>query len=252
MIIFASIVALIVLSSAVFSLSSVEVNFMYEVSNLEGKQQEIVQAGDFAYGTNVLFLKKNPYISKLEKQFPYLKILNIETCFPNKLVINCEERQPTFTVQLEDKSYAIIDEDYKILEKINVTGSYVSSVSNPILLEGVKFTGGKNEGDFLSIDKSQENLMLNLMLGFKQWNLDTAFLISKIASVNVNYQSSSDVLIKMHEGVQILLKSADEKATQMLHLAFSTYDYSADYRTQGTMEVRIIDGQAKIYFSKEN
>lgn len=225
---------------------------MYEVSKLEGKQQEIVQAGDFAYGTNVLFLKKNPYIAKLEKQFPYLKILNIETCFPNKLVINCEERQPTFTVQLEDKSYAIIDEDYKILEKINVTGSYVSSTTNPIFLEGVKFTGGKTEGDFLSIDKTQENLMLNLMLGFKQWNLDTAFLTSKIASVNVNYQSSNDVLIQMHEGVQILLKKADENATQMLHLAFSAYDYSASYRTQGTLEVRIVDGQAKIFFSNEN
>lgn len=250
MVVFASIVMLIVLSSAIFALQSVEVEFSQEVSNLEGKQQEIVEAGDFAYGTNVLFLKKSPYIDKLEKQFPYLKILNIETCFPNRLVIHAEERQELFTVKLDDNLYVVIDEDYKILRKINVSGTFVSTPTNPILLSGVKFSGGKNEGDFLQIDSSQESLMLNVLVGCKQWNLENDFLKSKIEQIYIDYEKQSDVLIKMHTGVQILLKNASVGCETMLNLAFSAYDYSSEYRNQGTMEVRIIDGQAKIFFKK--
>lgn len=239
---------LVVLSSAVFALSSVEVNFVYSSPNLESEKQAIVEGGDFAYGTNVLFMKKSPYINRLEKNFPYLKVLNLETKFPNKLVINCEERQEFFAVKLSDNSYAIIDEDYKILDKV---GSFVSTPTNAIFLDGISFSNVGQQGDFLLIDKSQENLMLNLMLGLREWDLSYTNLKSKIKKITIDYENPNDILIEMFTGVQINLKDASTRCSDMLNLAFSMYDYTdKDYKTQGVIEIRIVNNIPKAFYQQ--
>lgn len=239
---------LVVLSSAVFALSSVEVNFVYSSPSLESIKDEIIEGGEFAYGTNVLFLKKSPYINRLEKNFPYLKVLNLETKFPNKLVINCEERQEFFAVKLSDNSYAIIDEDYKILDK---TSSFVSTLDNAIMLDGITFSNVGQKGDFLWIDKTQENLMLNLMLGLREWDLSYANLKSKIKKITIDYENQNDVLIEMFAGVQINLKDASSRCSDMLNLAFSMYDYTEkDYKTQGVIEIRIVNNTPKAYYEQ--
>ena len=246
LIIFACLVVLVVLSSAIFALSNVSVNFVYDSPSFEDKQQEIIDSADFAYGTNVLFLKKQPYISRLEKNFPYLKVLNIETKFPNKLVINCEERQEFFAVKLIDNTYAIIDEDYKILKK---TSSFVNTQNNAILLDGTAFSGANQEGEFLSIDSSQENLMLNVMLSLREWDLSYTNLKQKIKKITVNYEEENNVLVEMHSGVQIKLINAKDRCSDMLNLAFSMYDYTQkDYKSQGIIEVRIVNGSPKAFY----
>lgn len=246
LIVFACLVVLVILSSAIFALSNVSVNFVYSSPSFEGKQQEIIDSADFAYGTNVLFLKKQPYISRLEKNFPYLKVLNIETKFPNKLVLNCEERQELFAVKLIDNTYAIIDEDYKILKK---SSSFVNTQSNAILLEGTVFSGASQEGEFLSTDKSQENLMLNVMLSLREWNLDYTNLKQKIKTITVNFEQENNILVEMHSGVQIKLINALNRCSDMFNLAFSMYDYTEkDYKSQGIIEIRIVNGSPKAFY----
>ena len=73
LVIFVFLAVVIVLSSAVFSLHSVELRFLSTTSVLTGKESEIVESGNFKIGENVFFSTKKNYIKQMEKANPYVK-----------------------------------------------------------------------------------------------------------------------------------------------------------------------------------
>lgn len=117
-IVFVLLIILVVLMFTVFSLKDVKVELKTGTEHLTQEVVSEIENEALKTGGSVLFLGKEKLISRLEKQFPYLKIVNIETQIPNKLVIHAAEREELFAVNSGEKSY-FLDEEFKILRVEN-------------------------------------------------------------------------------------------------------------------------------------
>ncbi len=247
--IFAFLVILIVLSSTIFALNQVSLSFLSPTDRLNGKGEDIVKSVDFKFGQNVLFANKKGYISQLEKNNPYLKVINIETIFPNKFVINAVERQELFAIKLANNSYAIVDGDFKVLE---IVENYINSASNAIVLTNIKDLPTSVEiADFLQFDKKQMNVLSSTINSLYEWQ-ENSVLKQKIESVEVDYERLNQVSVKMRSGVQIVVKDANEYNSDKFNLAFSAYESNAKYQNSGILEVRLVNGnELRIFYSGE-
>lgn len=149
------IVLFVVLSSTVFTVKKIEVNWLSSKNELfEISNKTIVSESGLNYGTNVFFVGKQSSVDKLEKKYPYIKIENIETVFPNKLIIHAQERQEVFAVNLEG-CHLILDSQFKVLKK--VSGEFISSSTNAILIGG-DFNFSQDAGEKLTITQNMVSL----------------------------------------------------------------------------------------------
>lgn len=140
---------IVTLSLTVFSLRHVELDFMTSTDKLVVTEEEVVQKGDFSFNKSVFFHSKKQYIENLEKEIPYMEVVNIETVFPNTFVVHCAERQEVYAI-LQDDQYLICDEDLKVLRKEK---DFVSNQQNAMLIEGVDILNESvEEGDFLKVE----------------------------------------------------------------------------------------------------
>ena len=241
---------LVVLSSAVFSLATVEINFLSTTYYLTDNNA-IIDSGSFKYGENVFFSSKKIYKNNLEKANPYLRVLNIETIFPNKLVINAVERQETYVFKLDNNKYAKTDEYLKIL---SITNVYQNNTENGIEILNSEVTSQTNleAGDFFV---KTDTYLTELFTCFREWDSSYVALKSKIESVQLNYNNHQDrLLVNMRSGVQIIIRSAKSNLSDKLNLAFSFYDQQTDengqpvdYTKSGIIE--IFENETDIYGS---
>lgn len=115
-----------VLSSPVFKLKTVEITFLNKqneeisladnsVYNTPQKIDSLIKSAGFNYNKLVFLINKQEYITKLENKNPYLKLVNISTVFPNKLVVKAREREKVFYIN-SGKNSLIVDSEFKILE----------------------------------------------------------------------------------------------------------------------------------------
>lgn len=249
-IIFAFLVTVVILASTIFALQNVSVSFLSTTDKFTGKENLIIESGNFKYGNNILFLNKQNHIKQLEKNNPYLKVVNIETFFPNSVVINCAERVEVFAIKLEDNTYIYCDEDFKVLKKVN---SFINTADNAILLEGLSNLSNVNEGDFLSFDLNKKALLQTTFKSFREWDLSYNNLKAKIKTVTIDYERLNQISVQMRSGVQIVIKDANQYNSDKFNLAFSTYDNNVNYQTEGIIEVRLVnDNQLQAYFQSSN
>lgn len=139
-----------------FALSEVEVEFESTKSNVVVTDEEIVEAGRFNIGVCVLFEGKKKAVeninnfAKENENFAYLKVINIETVFPNRFVVHVTEREELFAVE-HDGQVLICDREFRVLR---IEQIYQSTQRNAIVLKNLEI---KNEqvgaGDFLEIEQ---------------------------------------------------------------------------------------------------
>ena len=249
LIVFASLVLVIVLTSAIFALKNISLDFFGETDKLSGSEQTIIDSADFKQGSNVLFMKKNYYISKIEKKNPYVKVVNIETVFPNSIIIHCTERVELLAVKQTDNTYAILDEDLKVL---NVVNHFENTDQNAIIIQGLGNISPQNAGDFLSLDARQNELVKSTINSLKEWKLSPSVLKQKVEFVCIDYERENQVLVKMRSGVKIVVKDANILCSDKFNMAFSAYESNTKYQTSGTLEVRITESnEMRIFFYTE-
>lgn len=110
---------LIICGSALFSLQKVTVEFGTMGAKLQTYNKDaIVQSGKFSYGKNVLFLKFDKNIERIEAEFPYVKVAKVTRNFPNRAVVYIKERVPLFQAKMPDNSIYLLDADLKVLEHL--------------------------------------------------------------------------------------------------------------------------------------
>lgn len=232
--ILASIVLIVILSSTIFCLKSVELNFMSNTINLTNKQEEILTSGNFKYNQSIFFINKSNYIKKLEEQNPYIKITNIETVFPNKLVINCVERNELFIIKSYDgenfKNYLVVDDELKILSTLN---EFTNLHTNPILIS--------IEGERVSTNLAGQTLFTTNSMLIKQlanelyaYNNNPLLLKANFEEIIINAENKNNIKIKMRSGVDIILKDMNTRLTEKFMLALSYYNNLED-KTKGVI-----------------
>lgn len=131
------VLAIVILAFTLFSLKESSLEFKTETKNLNQETKNKIVERVLENKRSVLFLNKTRISADLEKQFPYLKIINIETKIPNKVVVHCAEREEFFAISSNGKTY-FMDEELKILRIVNAP--YESEIGAPVLLvyKGVK------------------------------------------------------------------------------------------------------------------
>ena len=152
-VVFAIVAVFLILCWTLFGLSSVSIEFETTTKNLTLSDEEIVEAGRFRYGASVLFEGKQKYIDNLNaksaenEKFAYLKVVNIETVFPNRFVVHVAEREELFAVEY-DTQFLICDRDFRVLK-------FSSTQENAILLKGLQILNSSvSVGDFLEIGQT--------------------------------------------------------------------------------------------------
>ena len=163
-IVFVLLIILVVLMFTVFLLKDVKVELKTGTEHLTQEVVSEIENEALKTGGSVLFLGKEKLISRLEKQFPYLKIVNIETQIPNKLIIHAAEREELFAVNSGEKSY-FLDEEFKILRVEN--SNYSKQENGAVLLSfGSVFINAEDKayaaGVDLKLDGAEAGQTLNI------------------------------------------------------------------------------------------
>lgn len=226
--VFSVLAVFLILLWTLFALSSVTVNYKTSTSKLNITDEEIVEAGQFHYGACVFFESKNRSAKLIEERaqenetFAYLKVVNIETVFPNKFVIHVAERQEVYAVQTGQAVY-ICDEEFRVLRKLS---AYENDKYNAMLLQNLDIQNQNIEvGDYLSFSQQgilkfydamlQNNRSLTEQCGFIQSiklgkNLETF--------TNIEYDN---LTITTFSGRQYVINNIDFALTNKLQLMFA-------------------------------
>lgn len=160
----ALLITLIVLMFTLFSLKSVEIEL--ETGNkiiTNEMQSQIISEIDL--GGTVFFKNKDEMTSKIEKKYPYVKVINIETILPNKFIIHIAERQEIYAITSLNRT-CYLDNELKVL-RINEE-NFISVSTNAIKLDlfGLDFDlSAFSEGQFFDISEltiNSSNKTINL------------------------------------------------------------------------------------------
>ena len=164
---------LIILTSTVFMLSSVKVNFlMNEMQVLsEADAEGIIKSAKFNYGTNILFAKFNKQSARIEKAYPFTNVYKIERKFPNKLIVHIVERSPAVHIKQDGIVY-VLDSDYKVLISVfaeNFNSNEITSKDALITPQLIGFPISENAsaGDFEN-NNTAMNVVKSIEIGLKK------------------------------------------------------------------------------------
>lgn len=239
--ILAFLTVLIVLNSTLFTLQSVSVNWLttkYHLDNI--KDYDLVE--DVSKGESIFLVNKAEISQKLEKTYPYLRVVSIETKFPNKLVIHSAERECLYAVKLSDNEYALLDELGKVLK---LTTS--SIFAGPELgAKPIKVTFNNiilNPADFV-VGEQVKVANIEILLSQLSHTLREASYTpttSKGVFLNIDVISmgeSCEVNFTTRNGMVIRLKDANDYTTDKFLLALERYNYfHQEGVVSGTIEV---------------
>lgn len=244
LIILASLAVAVILTATVllftlFALdySKVDLNFLNASSYETNEQfkQEVLNNANIKQRTSVFFLNKTKAKNALEKTYPNLKVVNIETTFPNGLKIHIAEREELFAIHNEHLNlYSIIDADFKILRVLDHQEFY-SIENKPIL---IKFVSSSlinlAEGDFV-LENEQTLLFSNLAKSLLVHSRDVEEqkqIFKEITLLNEMF------LIELQDGFEIKVHSPSSqlhaKIGAMLLRMGQIYP---DYQTGYTLEI---------------
>lgn len=225
----AFVVLIVVLSSTVFCVSAINVVWHTETKNLTDKNSQVVLSSGINNGNSVFLIGKEEATKKIESEFAYIKVIGIETVFPNILNIHAVEREPMFAVQLTENSYAITDEDFKVLEIR--TGDFSSTSTNEIKLYGT--FSASSDTKFLEMEELEQ--FKTIKENFALRNMDLSQLKAFIKSATFK---EDRIIMNTFFGVEIQifepLVRQQEKIAMLLEV-FHSLD--AERRASGVIGV---------------
>ncbi len=198
--ILAFVLVCIILSFTLFSTHSIEFNFHNNTTLFvnEQKQLDIINSLQINKKMPIYSLNKTAIKNSLESNNAYLKVINIETVFPNKLVLHCAEREEVFCIESRDGLFYFCDEDLKILncltaedlKILNGSTTYLNQQKNCVILKNVDvLNSAASVGDFLELYSGQ-NLVLNIVNAFAYNNKSVADIKSMFKSISLKFENN--------------------------------------------------------------
>lgn len=224
-------VVLVVLSSSIFSFSQVGVDYLSTTINLNVTKESLLKDSGFNTGKSIFFLKKLEAQNSIEQKNPYIKVVNIETVFPNKVIFHIAERQELFAIEC-DNNYYILDEEGKVLSQKT---TILSSAGSAITIYGLtQNEDAFNVGSFIENNET----LSNLTYCFKEWTTKLSALKVHIKSVTIQ----DNVLnIGMRCGLKIVVTDYNLNLSNKLNLAFSIYDKAENIEDKTILEIRNVN-----------
>ena len=219
---------LVVLNSTLFTLQSVSINWLTSKCELQNvKDYDLT--GEVYTGQSIFLVNKNQISEKLEKDFPYLNIVSIETKFPNKIVIHSAERESLYAVNMSSDKYAILDEKGKVLDII--TGKELDANSEgglrprPIVVNFGNTAISSDEfvvGEFVKISKLEE-IINSLSYSLRASNYIPTTSKGVINNIEIN-TTSKYATLTTRSGISLVIINFEELLTDKLKHAFNRYN----------------------------
>lgn len=204
----------------VFTVKTVDLDFRTSTT-LEWSTEEILQSAKIQKGKCVLFLSKKGYVASLEKNNPYLEVINIETVFPSKLIIHCAERRELFAIQNESE-IVFCDKDLKVLRK--GYGTFDSTKENAILLKNLTASGEYEVGDFIDAEEKGIKRFFSSMVENSKTYPQTLGFFKEISLERVDNPLSNEkednMIIKTFSDREIKILNIDLYLTRKLNYVF--------------------------------
>ena len=229
-----AIVLCFVLSFTLFGLSKVELNFKNTTTLFATADQQnfVVNSGGFSFGLPVFSANKKEITKRLEKQNPYLKVINIETAFPNKLIVHCAEREELFAIKCGENLYYIVDEELKVLR---LDSNYESKQSDALLLSGVEIQNKTAVvGEYLILHNS-ESIIKNTSNCFSYNNKTIADIKGMFKEIKLSYAinyytSTSSAVLNFitHDNFKIKIDLPSHNLIEKINLMLALIPASID------------------------
>lgn len=267
--IFVVVITAIILIFTLFSLKSVSLNLKTETNYLtEEVQQGIINQVKKEKIKTVLFADKSKLTKKLEKEFPYIKIINIEIIIPSSYVIHCIEREELYVIESNDKVF-YLDEELKVLKIIEE--EFIMTESSPILLNisDLEFNfENLEEGQFLNFNKKGkevEDILSNytqktlttLLNSFEQNNRNIAILRSSYKEVKIEFKyldTSLSVCLTLTDkyGFQTLIIDSNQDLPEKISVMIAAINELSttnpeDLLNKNLIVFKNIDGELAYY-----
>ena len=259
------IVVIVVLSSTVFTLKTVVVNFYdyedkmvdditkNEYFNSTDKIDEVIESGEFKYGTNIFLINKENYKNNLEKNNPYIKVISMTIEFPNRLVVKAVERQEYYAVLKEDGKYFVCDADFKVLRASSTKPTGLVEVvagDDKTLFDYTSTNSDLSNGDFVEFTDNTE-VLLTLVDEMYSCHYEREKMLnffSKITIVN-GYCSNQELgkvdslVIKTIAGVEIEIENINNNFSDKVLKSLEIYNqinYDAPEKTASGV-IKVLD-----------
>lgn len=222
---------LIVVNSTLFTLQKVSVNWLttkYMLDLNSVKDYHIADKIDL--GGSIFLVQKDEISKELEKSYPYLRVVSIETKFPNKIVIHSAERESMFAISMGNNVYAILDEMGKVLAKSTYQKIFEGADlgTRPILINFESIATNEKDyvvGEFVASDYVKY-IISSMSYSLRETSYTPATSKGVLKSINVVSQGeTSEVNILTRNGMTMCIDSFEEYTTSKLLLAFERYNY---------------------------
>ncbi len=229
--VFVFLTAIIVLCSTVFTLNTVEIGWLSTTKVLSGTtNSKLIESAELKKGESIFLLDKQHYKQNLEKNNPYLKVINLEIKFPNKLKVTVVEREELYALKVVNTksasgySYVYLDYDLKVLK---ITDSQVlPNQQNPAILTIQNLNYSVNDfsaGEFTNMPVAEMLTSIGSMLSSTGYTNTLTKALLK--TVDVNFDVSTTINIQTTYGLNLKLINATENTSQKMLKALSVYEY---------------------------
>ena len=243
--VFSFLVLIAVLCSTVFTVKSVSLNWLTTRVNFVNMDNEITK--NVELGESVFLVDKDAIIQKLERKYPYLKVVSAEVKFPNKLVLHAAERQELYSLKIKDNSYAILDSDCKVLKLVNdFQLNKMALKPIPLNLQGYSY----NENNFAVSEIAElgwiKNIITNFSVALYQCGYQEIDSKNNISAMTIDVGGyENKIFVNMNYknlagdgGVTIEIQHISEKLSDKFVMAIGIYDtLSASQKSAGVVRV---------------
>ncbi|HJD06040.1 MAG TPA: FtsQ-type POTRA domain-containing protein [Candidatus Onthoplasma faecipullorum] len=261
-----------ILFGVVFCLRREEVVVVGNEANIEISSDAIINSAGLKHGTSIFMLDKDTAINNIEKEFPYIKVIQIKTVSVIKVEIHVRSRVETFYVQNQNKYY-ILDEELKVLRilETGIDENIEETLNNLIVLNlsDLGITSNTVAADFLSTEYYRQVIndlygalystaMLDLDSDGQTEYLSRADIIDVIDSVEFDVGYSLDeaytrVILNLNNGFKIDIGKPEENLSYKVNVCFSAYNkLSEEQKATGSIKYYYTaEGEAKAgYFAE--
>ena len=270
-----SILALIlILFGAVFCLYKQDVVFIGDRSStIDITNEEIIESAGLKKGRPIFSLDKETAINNIERTYPYLKVIQINTVSAIRIEISVRERyEMYYTYSDSTKKYYVLDEELKVLRISNIEPIGITKLESSILgedmLDILGITSNTIVSDFLSTENyrgityelfvSMYNTVMIDDAGTDRYvdREDIKSLITKLqfAKGYTLEETYDRVILNLSNGFIVDIGKPQENFQDKVNICFSALDTLIENgETSGTIKYTYLDdGAERINFIRDD
>lgn len=232
--VFAFLVLIAVLSSTVFTVRKVSIEWATTKINFTASDEDVV--GNVKKGGSVFLLDKSEIKQNLEEKYPYIKVESVEIKFPNKLVVHASERQEVFSIKVKDNKHYILDGDCKVL-RVSTDAELGDAVE--VQVENYTFAEKNFEVSKVANIGFVGTVINNLSYALQSYGYESVDIKNNLGGVRIDVTGHNDLLEITMRGVTIKINKISAGLYDKIKFAVTTFEtkLSTTEKEQGVLTI---------------